>query len=71
MVIKTLLKEHHLSLAASITLGCVLHRVGRLSRGVRDGASMREEQNLDRDGKAGMQSNDDDEEDARWLCVDG
>lgn len=71
MVIKTLLEEHHPSLAASIALGRVLHRVGRLSRSIGDGTSMREEEDLDRDGEAGVQSNNDDEKDARWLCVDG
>ena len=32
---------------------------------------MREEQDLDRDGQAGVQSDDDDEEDAGGFCVDG
>ena len=32
---------------------------------------MREEQNLDRDGQAGVQSDNDDEQNARRLRVDG
>jgi len=32
---------------------------------------VREEQDLDRDGQAGVQGHDDDEQDAGGLCVDG
>jgi hypothetical protein len=63
--------EEHSALTTSITLGSVLHRVGRLCRNIRNRASMREEQNLDRDGQAGVQSDNDDEQNARRLRVDG
>lgn len=63
--------EEHLARSACIILRGVLHRVRGLRRDVRDGAAMREEQDLDRDGQAGVQSDDDDEEDAGGFCVDG
>ena len=62
--------EEHLASCTRITLGSVLHRVGRLRRDVRNRAAVREEQNLDRNSQTSVQSNHDDEEDARWLCVD-
>lgn len=62
--------EEHLASCTRITLGSVLHRVGRLRRDVRNRAAVREEQNLDRDGQASVKGHDDDEQDAGGLRVD-
>lgn len=72
LVLKTdNLEEHHPTLTTLIALGRILHRIGGRGRGIRDRASMGEEQDLDGDGQTGVQSNDNDEENAGRLRVDG
>ena len=63
--------EEHLTRSTRITLGSILHRVGRLCRDIRNRAAVRKEQDLDRDSQASMQSDHYDEQDAGWLRVDG
>ena len=65
------LEEHPACCSICISLGSVLHRVGRLRRDVRNRAAVGEEQNLDRDGQTGVQSDHDDEENAGGFRVDG
>lgn len=64
------LEEHPAAITARITLGSVLHRIIRLCGDIGYRAAMSEEQNLDRDGQAGVQSDDNDEQNARGLRVD-
>ena len=63
--------EEHLATCARIALRGVLHRVGRLRRDVGNRAAVCEEQDLDRNGQASVQSNHDDEQDAGGLRVNG
>lgn len=63
--------EEHPAVATRITLGSILHGIGRLGRHVRDRRTMREEQDLDRNSQTGVQCNDNDQQNAGWLCVDG
>ena len=65
-----LLEEHPATIATRITLRSILHRIIRLCRNVRDRAAMSEEQNLDRNGQASVQCDDDDKQDARGLRID-
>lgn len=64
------LREKHPPLPALLRRR-ILHGIRRLGRNVRDGAAVREEQDLDGDGEARVQGDDDDEQDARGLGVDG
>lgn len=65
------LKEHHPTLTTLITLWRILHRIGRRSRSIRNRATVSKEQDLNRDGQTGVQSDDDNEENAGGFCVDG
>lgn len=63
------LEEHSATIATSITLRSVLHRVGRLCGNVGNRAAMSKEQDLDRNGQASVQSDDNDKQNARGLRI--
>ena len=63
--------EEHPAVATCVALGSILHGIGRRGRHLRDWRSMREEQDLDRNSQTSVQDNDDDQQNAGRLCIDG
>jgi hypothetical protein len=63
--------EEHPAVATCIALGRILHGIGRRSRHLCDRRTVREEQDLDRNGQTSVQNNDHNQQNAGWLCIDG
>ena len=63
--------EEHPAVAARVALGRILHRIGRRGRDLCNRRTMREEQDLDRNGQTSVQNNNHNQQNAGWLCIDG